>query len=409
MNAISILWNQPRKHWLRKALFQVHLWLGIMLGIFIAIVSISGSIIVFRNEANRLTTPGTGYVKPEAQRLPLDAILAAVIKNRPGDSVVNVSMEGGPDTAWNVRTKSKEGHRIHNFVDPYRGVVVGVDDYSSKFMQWMWDLHANLLAGKRGRFVNGCLALATLIVSLTGLIIWWPGWRMLRSGFTLSFKRRLVRQNYDLHKTIGFYSFGLLLVVSFTGAYFAFPETYDYLASKLSRVAHVTPPDLCGDDGPPAKTSMANRQVTYEDYITTAERQLPGYKTTFVAFPPKPGMSIGVKLRGPNDWHRLGLSNVYLEPATGKIIAVDSFAQNSTMTRFLKLILPFHFGRFGGRLGLGAFGIYAVMVVYVLIGVCLGALVVTGLAMYWNRSFSKTIRSMLAKRRNTKALSQPAE
>ena len=30
MSGIAVLWSQPRKHWLRKALFQIHLWLGII-------------------------------------------------------------------------------------------------------------------------------------------------------------------------------------------------------------------------------------------------------------------------------------------------------------------------------------------------------------------------------------------
>jgi uncharacterized iron-regulated membrane protein len=48
---------------------------------------------------------------------------------------------------------------------------------------------------------------------------------------------------------------------------------------------------------------------------------------------------------------------------------------------------PLHFGRFGGRWGLAAF--YAVMVIYILIGIAPFALMITGLLMYWNRSFSK--------------------
>ena len=71
---------------------------------------------------------------------------------------------------------------------------------------------------------------------------------------------------------------------------------------------------------------MRNRQVSYEEYITTAERAMPGYQAAFLAFPSKPGMSVGIKLKAANDWHRVGLSNVYLEPANGQVIAIDSFS-----------------------------------------------------------------------------------
>jgi uncharacterized iron-regulated membrane protein len=370
-------------------MFQVHLWLGVGLGIFVAVVCVSGGIVAFRVEMNRLTTPGTAYVRPLGRRLPLDAMLAAVLKNRPGDTLHNVSMEAGPDVAWNVRTKSPEGHRIHTFVDQYRGVVTGCDDYSSKFLQWMWDLHANLLGGTTGRLVNGWLAITTLVVSISGLVIWWPGRRQLKSGFTYALSAGWKRQNYDLHKVVGFWSFGLLAIVSFTGAYFCFPDAYEAALAKLSHVAHVKAPDLCGEDGPPAKTLMRNRSIPYEEYLRLAERQIPGSKAVFMSFPFYDGMSVGVKLKEPDDWHRVGLSNVYLEPADGKIIYVDRYSENGAATKFLKLMLPFHFGRFGEKLGMGSFGLYAVLVLYTLVGLGVGLLTVSGFLMYWNRYLGK--------------------
>jgi len=117
MSTTELLWNQPKKHWARKVMFQVHLWLGIILGVFIAIVCVSGAIVVFRVEMNRSTTPGTAYVVPGANRISLDKMVDSVLKNRPTDTLHNVSMEAGPDVAWNFRTSSKEGHRVHNFVD----------------------------------------------------------------------------------------------------------------------------------------------------------------------------------------------------------------------------------------------------------------------------------------------------
>ena len=404
MNQLSTFWNAPRQHWLRRALFQVHLWVALIFGTLIALVSVTGAIVVFRVEMNRMTTPGTAYVKSEAQRLPLDTLIAAVLKVRPDDGLRNVSMEAGPDVAWNVRTSSQNGHRFHNFVDQYRGVVVGSDDYGlnlqpdihTKFLQWMWDLHANLLAGKTGRLVNGFVAVGALVLSLSGLILWWPGRKLLRFGFTYLFGGSWKRQNYDLHKLTGFYSFAFLALVSFTGAYFSFPDIYRDIATRLSNSTRTAAVDCCGEDGPPAKTSLSDRQVRFEDYLTIAERAMPGYHAVFMSFPYKSGMSVDVKLKGANDWHRVGLSNVYLEPATGKVIAVDSFAGNSPATKFIKLMLPLHFGRFGERFGLGAFGLYAVMVIYVIVGLAAGALMVTGYLMYWNRYLSKRARRWLA-------------
>ncbi len=46
--------RQPQTLWARKALFQVHLWTGIGVGLYIFVISISGRAIVFRREIARL-------------------------------------------------------------------------------------------------------------------------------------------------------------------------------------------------------------------------------------------------------------------------------------------------------------------------------------------------------------------
>src|SRR4030095_1558615 len=54
MVVCSTMWTrfvrQPQKVWLRRALFQVHLWSGIAIGPEIFIISVTGSVLVYRNE-----------------------------------------------------------------------------------------------------------------------------------------------------------------------------------------------------------------------------------------------------------------------------------------------------------------------------------------------------------------------
>src|SRR5438093_13427900 len=49
--------RQPQNIWLRRALFQVHLWSGIAIGLYILTISITGSVVVYRNELYRAATP----------------------------------------------------------------------------------------------------------------------------------------------------------------------------------------------------------------------------------------------------------------------------------------------------------------------------------------------------------------
>jgi uncharacterized iron-regulated membrane protein len=61
--------SRPQSVWLRKAIFQIHLWSGIGLGLYILLVSTTGSIVVYSNELYRAATPGPTIVAQSGTRL----------------------------------------------------------------------------------------------------------------------------------------------------------------------------------------------------------------------------------------------------------------------------------------------------------------------------------------------------
>src|SRR5258708_5164620 len=365
----------------RRWLFQIHLWLGLIVGPVVGIVSLTGAIVVFRYEVNRQATPGTAYVTPRATRLTLDELFERVHAARPADRINQAGWgEAGQTTAWNFRASSPEGHRIHTYIDQYTGTITGRDDYQNKFMQWMFDLHAYLLAGDKGEFVNGFVGLATLIFSVTGLIVWWPGAARWRFGFRYLWGANWKRQNYDLHKIVGFYGSALIAIVAFSGAYFAFPSVYQRATAKLTgtKVTVGTPRAL---------SRWTERTISMEEFIRIAERAQPGASAVQFAIPQKPGDPVTVRTKEARDWHRVGLNYVYLEPGDGRVIRSDRFSEVTAGTKAILFMYPLHFGRFGGRWSPVAF--YGVMVLYVVIGVAPFGLMISGFLMYWNRSLSK--------------------
>ena len=49
--------HHPRKLWLRKAIFQVHLWAGIFLTLYVVVIALTGSVLVFESELTGLALP----------------------------------------------------------------------------------------------------------------------------------------------------------------------------------------------------------------------------------------------------------------------------------------------------------------------------------------------------------------
>jgi uncharacterized iron-regulated membrane protein len=150
----------------RRLLARVHMWIALALGLYIVVLSFSGSIAVFRREAHL----------------------------RLGDN--------------------------HPLL--------------LRAMEWLVDLHDNLLAGSAGRRINGIGALLIVMLIVTGLVIWWPGtgprlWRNL----TVGRPRASRRFAWQLHHALGAWSFVTLLVWALTALYFAFPEWWENAVDLL--------------------------------------------------------------------------------------------------------------------------------------------------------------------------------
>jgi uncharacterized iron-regulated membrane protein len=173
MGARAGFGSHPQSVWLRRALFQVHLWLGLAIGLYILVISVSGSLIVFRRELDRALCPGTLVVTPS-------------------------------------------GRRFIAVCEP-------------AFVTWVAEFHDHLGGGRTGLLVNGLGAVAITVMCVTGAVIWWPGRKRWRRSLTLHRgvgSRRLI---WDLHSVLGFWLLLLVLMWSVTGIYFAFPALFNAL------------------------------------------------------------------------------------------------------------------------------------------------------------------------------------
>jgi uncharacterized iron-regulated membrane protein len=225
--------RQPQKVWLRRALFQVHLWSGIALGLYILMISVTGSVLVYRNELYRATTPIPLLSKGSGPQLTDDQLAEAARRLYPGYRVVKISRAPNLEVAVDIGLRRGDETKKRLF-DPRSGSDLG-DAVPTGFwlVSELLDLHDNLLAGRTGREVNGVGALALLALAVTGLAIWWPGVKTWRRSLTLPRGVGWKRWNWHLHSMIGFWSLGFVLVFGLSGAYLVFPDRFQDLADWL--------------------------------------------------------------------------------------------------------------------------------------------------------------------------------
>jgi uncharacterized iron-regulated membrane protein len=225
--------RQPQSIWLRKALFQVHLWCGIGIGMYVLLISVTGSVLVYTNELYMAATPKPIISTASKPRLTDQELKDAAMRVYPGYRSVNLVHARNPDQAVDVWLRRDDQIKKRLF-DPRTGADLGESvPLGIWLVSRLRDLHDNLLAGPTGRVANGVGALAVLAIAVTGLVLWWPGIRLWRRNLTVHRGAGWKRLTWELHNTIGFWSLGFILVFVLSGAYLGIPQPLQDLADRL--------------------------------------------------------------------------------------------------------------------------------------------------------------------------------
>ena len=230
--------RHPQGVWLRKALFQVHLWTGLGVGLYIVVISVTGSVLVYRGELRQLFDPQPRLVEISGPRLSEAALIEVTRRAYPDNNTIKVWTN--PDDQNHAVTMSvgrDGGARQQLFFDPYTGEYLGYALPAGwRLTSWLLDLHDNLLTGETGRAVNGAGAVLLVLLGVTGTIIWWSGIQSWRRGLIVDVRANWRRLNWSLHSALGFWTLLFIFTWGITGIYLAFPAPFSAVVDYLEPV-----------------------------------------------------------------------------------------------------------------------------------------------------------------------------
>jgi len=333
--------------WLRKALFQVHLWTGIGAGLYVLLISISGSAIVFRNEIYESNDSPVIIVEGAGDRMKSDRIRAAAEAAWPGYEVIQIyEFEDNPKRAVEVRLE--KGSQLRNqLFDPFTGKDLGPSvPWPIRVMSWFEDLHINLFGGKTGRQINAVGGGLWAVLALTGMVIWWQGIQNWTRGLLLRWRSGWKRFNWDLHSSVGIWTLLLTLMWGVTGIFAAIPNPFRDAVDYLEPLKAIPQP-------PRSETQTTGGQRGQQENAAGGRGQR-GAQDPGAA----PGQGQG-RGRGRGRRQRF-------EPRVGDAILRGAYA--------------LHFGNFAGA---------KVKVTWVVLGLVPGVLFLTGVVMWVNRVVRK--------------------
>ena len=214
---------------LLKTTKKIHLWLGLISGLVVFLVSLSAAIYVFEVEINQLFQLGV-YKRsnPTHTESKLHSYLdiEKVVRANCSEEIDAINASIYQSGAWCTVVWVRDVHRKYTayIIDPYSNEIVNIVENSHSFWSIIKRIHVSLMLPKYGREVVGVSTIIFFIVLISGIFIWRPrrSRHYLKKSLTIKINATFKRLNYDAHRVLGIYSLLPLLFIVLTGLMFAY-------------------------------------------------------------------------------------------------------------------------------------------------------------------------------------------
>lgn len=366
----------------RRLMFQIHMWVGLILGLLLALLGLSGSILVYDDAIGELLAP-VPRATAQGKELPLSKIIEAA-RAAAGRGAMQIGLAREADDPISVRvTQSRAGEgrseprapqgsgaqagpprqqpATQVFIDPVSGAVLGSRKAQlPPILAFSHQLHGNFLMGREGRQFVGWLGVAMLALGVTGLVLWWPKRGQWKYAFLVRRTAKGLRFHRELHAATGIWIFVVFMIVSFSGVVIAFPSTFG-LAGGGQAGGGAT---FNLREGPQITPVADAAAIGADEALAMARTAMPDATPTSLSLPVRPDRTIIVNMLA----HGAVNATVYIDPWRGEVVAKRDPSQS-----FMAWQRPLHQGS-----GLGA--IWKALVF--LSGLVPALFVVTGVIMW---------------------------
>lgn len=323
----------------RRLVFKLHLYVGLLVGLLLVVVGLSGSVLVFREELEALAYPQLLVSNAAGERIAVEEVVQTVQRAYPADRPFAIRVPRSSRETYLVKLNSAHDRVV--YIDPYSGHILGGHRQRETVLGWLALLHTELLASEAGETMVGLGGLLLLGLSATGLVLWWPRNGKLSQGFKVQWSARWKRLNFDVHRATGIYAVLFLSITAATGAALVFNASGVDLVDALTASAPRPAAPLV------ESTSSGTAVRTLDTLLDAADRALP-LPTTWVSLPQTPTTPLVVRKKRPDEAHPNGRNFVYLDPRTGAVLQIerDRFAPRGT--RVFNTFYPLHVGAIAG-------------------------------------------------------------
>lgn len=393
--------HKKKPGFFKKWSAKLHLWLGLSVGLIVFIVSLSGTLFVFKDEVQNSIRKEAIYVKPEtakSQALPIDILrnkVTSQIKEKYPLSAVEIPLDKNKSYMFSYYEKSKKGWNYFDqvkvnkliYVNQYTGEILAVYNEKYDFFMLMKYIHWSLLLNSEwGEYIIGIPVVIFIVMLITGIVLWWPKTKKARKGrFSFDWKnvKTWKRKNYDLHNVLGFYVSFIALLMAVTGIYFTYPYVKNGFNYVLSGKA-----DLPKDKEIKSPDSLVAKNNSVFDITAFETRKLYTQSSSF-RIPLNGKNKKGKELKNipvtvyQKEGRYSERNMLVFDKYSGKLLSNKPHAKLSTAEKYSNANYDIHTGSYFGLFG---------KIIWFIAGLICTSLPVTGFLVWWGKQKKKGIR-----------------
>lgn len=368
-----------KRSYIKKGVRKVHLWLGLISGLVLSIVGITGSLYVFEPEIAAYLERELYLMEGNAVIFENDVELAAFLENNYEQQVESIQW---PKRGRETYILKFFGDDHWYYFDQSNGKLTkGGLGTGNAIFNFILNLHRTLTLGKAGQLITGIVSILFAFFMLsTGLYLWWPRTKTRKKiSFRIQWNAKPKILNYNIHNVSGFYFFLPLFLMGLTGAGFYFSSEFKMVLNALTFSVPSKKIEIVEDRSYYTKNDLMT--------LVAVLKEMDKYHTEFgrrnlwMTNRVDGDVSLGYQKRtdiyaGPDT--RIFLT---LHPVTGKVLREyhpDRLPRGEAI--MAKWLLQVHFGEFGGLF---------TRILWFFAGFLPALLTYTGVKIWMGRTFKK--------------------
>ncbi len=312
-----------------KLLSLLHRWTGGLIGLLLALIGLSGAILVW--EGAWVQVPGAS--DPVVENI---AAMGAISDRAIADGAVRITFASDEIGLHHAAGDGGAG----TYFKQDGTVVLKWNSQWERPEFWLFDFHHHLFAGESGEAITGMAGIAGLLFVITGAILWWRSRR--------AFEFRLLPRNAQPgpivrhHRDLGIIVAPLLLVSLITGV----GMIYGDIARAITGASQSpTPPKTATAAAAAAAESGASLILM----LQAAKARFPDAAIRRLSVPSEPAAAYSVRLRQPHEWTPNGRTTVYFDRSR-QMLRVDDSRTGNGGNSVLEKLYPVHTAKVGGPL-----------------------------------------------------------